>query len=446
MEVLLTSRIIVLIAIDDVFEFTLKGRGIMQFNQSERSIELQARVVDFMDKHVYPLNKHYLEVEESDQRNHPDSLVFIEELRAKAKSEGLWNLFFPHLRDDEPGVGLSNLEFAPIFEEMAKIHWIPQVFNCNAPVTGNMELLGAVTTEEQRQKWLRPLLEGECQSCFAATEPLVASSDPTNYQTTIIRDGDDYVVNGRKWFISWSMHPKCRFMIVMGKTNPDNPNRHKQHGVIIVPLDTPGVQILQDTKVMNAYHVGGHPEVLLDNVRVPAENLLGEPGEGFAIMQKRMGPGRIHYGMRCIGMAEVALGLMVSRSQDRFAFGKHLYEHGSVSNDIGRSRIEIDQARLLCLHAAQALDEKGVKGARREIGMLKIVGTELLQKVAERAARVHGAMGVSGQTPLAELFTTGFHMSIADGPSEVHLPGIAKMELKNHNPEDFEKFYNIPER
>ncbi len=418
----------------------------MELAPTKRSIEIKEAVMDFMDKHIYPVNHHYTEIAHSERRNDPDALAFVDELRAKAKALGLWNLFFPHLREDEPGVGLSNLEFAPIFEEMAKIPWAPEVFNCNAPVTGNMELLGAATNEAQRKKWLLPLLEGECQSCFAATEPQVASSDATNYETTIVRDGEEYVINGRKWFISWSMHPKCRFMILMGKTNPLNSNRHQQHGVVIIPMDTPGVKILQDATVMNTYHVGGHPEILLDNVRVPVENMLGEPGEGFAIMRKRMGPGRIHYGMRCVGMAEVALGLLISRTKERFAFGKYLFEHGSVANDIGRSRIEIDQARLLCMHTAKALDEKGVKGARKEIGMLKIVGTELLQNVSERALRVHGAMGVSGQTPLASLFGLGMHLSIADGPSEVHLPGIAKMELKNHDPADFERFYNIPVR
>lgn len=418
----------------------------MQLELSERTRRLRARVVDFMEKHIYPVHHQYLDVEASNLRNDPEALAFIDELRAMAKAQGLWNLFFPHLREDEPGTGLSNFEFAPIFEEMAKLVWAPHVFNCHAPVTGNMELLGAAANEEQREKWLRPLLEGECQSCFVATEPEVASSDATNYQTTITRDGDDYVVNGRKWFISWSLHPNCRFMIVMGKTNPESPDRHKQHGVIIVPMDSPGVQVLQDTTVMNAYHIGGHPEILLDNVRVPAANLLGEPGEGFSIMQKRMGPGRIHYGMRCVGMAEVALGLMISRSKERFAFGKYLHEHGSVANDIGRSRIEIDQARLLCMHTAKRLDEVGPKGARKEIGMLKIVGTELLQKVSERALRVHGAMGVSNQTPLSNLYTLGMYLSIADGPSEVHLPGIAKMELKNHDPNDFLRFYRIPER
>ncbi len=418
----------------------------MQFEASERSEEIKSLVMDFMEKHVYPLDSHYQKIASSDKRNDPEALAFMDELRAKAKQLGLWNLFFPHLRDDEPGTGLSNYEFAPIFEQMAKLPWVPQVFNCNAPVTGNMELLGAATNEEQRRKWLRPLLEGECQSCFAATEPQVASSDATNYETTITRDGDEYVINGRKWFISWSLHPNCRFMILMGKTSPENPNRHRQHGVIIIPLDTPGVQILDDIKVMGRYDVGGHPEILLENVRVPAENLLGEPGDGFAIMQKRMGPGRIHYGMRCVGMAEVALGLMMSRAKERVAFGKHLYEHGSVANDIGRSRIEIEQARLLTMHTAKALDEKGPKGARQEISMLKIVGTELLQNVSERALRIHGAMGVSDQTPLAGLYALGMHLSIADGPSEVHLPGIAKVELRNHDPADFERYYSRPSR
>lgn len=418
----------------------------MHIEHSDRSIEIKARVVKFMEQHIYPMKPQFTKIENGPKRNDPATLEFVKELRAKAKEQGLWNLFFPHLRDDEPGVGLSNLEFAPILEEIAKVGWASEVFNCNAPNTGNMELLHAAANEAQRQKWLRPLLEGDCQSCFVATEPLVASSDPTNYQTTILRDGDDYVVNGRKWWISRALHPDCRFMIVMGKTNPDAPERHRQHGVVVIPMDTPGIEILGDNTVMNTYHVGGHPELVLNNVRVPAENLLGEEGGGFAIMQSRMGPGRIHYGMRCIGLAEVALGLMISRSKERVAFGKHLYEHGSVANDIGRSRIEIDQARLLCLHAARRLDEAGVKGARSEIGMLKIVGAELVQKVSERAIRVHGAMGLSGQTPLAEIFTMGMTMSIADGPSEVHLPTIAKAELKQHDPEDFLKFYDIPER
>lgn len=423
------------------------GKKLMNHQQpSARSLELKAQVVDFMEKHIYPVNHRYVELEKGPHRNDPEALAFVKELRGMAKEQGLWNLFFPHLRDDEPGIGLTNQEFAPIFEEMGKVHWAPEVFNCNAPNTGNMELLHAAANEEQRQKWLRPLLEGDWQSCFVATEPDVASSDPTNYQTSIVRDGNDYVINGRKWWISRAMHPDCRFMIVMGKTDPDNPNRHQQQSIVIVPLDTPGVEILEDLTVMNTHHVGGHPEIVLKDVRVPVENRLGEEGAGFAVMQSRMGPGRIHYGMRCIGIAEVALGLMISRSKERVAFGKHLHEHGSVANDIGRSRIEIDQARLLCMHAARMLDEVGAKAARKEIGMLKIVGAELVQKVSERALRVHGAMGLSNRTPLADYLSLGMLMSIADGPSEVHLPTIAKAELKNHDPQDFLKYYDIPQR
>lgn len=418
----------------------------MQAHYSDRSFETMSRVISFMEEHIFPNNVRYLEIEKGPRRNDAEALSFIKDLRSIAKKQGLWNLFFPHLRDDEPGVGLTNLEFAPIFEEMGKVHWAPEVFNCNAPNTGNMELLHAAANEEQREKWLRPLLEGDCQSCFVATEPNVASSDPTNYETSIVRDGGEYVINGRKWWISRALHPDCRFMIVMGKTDPDNPNRHRQQSVVIVPMDTPGVEILEDLTVMNTHHVGGHPEIVFNNVRVPIENLLGEEGAGFSIMQSRMGPGRIHYGMRCIGIAEVALGLMISRSKERFAFGKYLCEQGTVANDIGRSRIEIDQARLLCLHAAETLDKVGAKAARKEIGMLKIVGAELVQNVSERALRIHGAMGLSNQTPLADSLSLGLLMSIADGPSEVHLPTIAKNEIKNHDPSNFQKFYNIPER
>lgn len=413
----------------------------MSFEQSERSRELFGRVQAFMGQHIYPNVQRYEALSHSDERNTHEGLAFINELRMKAKGEGLWNLFFPHLREDEPGLGLSNYEFAPIFEEMGKIPWAPEVFNCHAPNTGNIELLHAAASEEQREKWLRPLLEGEYTSCFAVTEPQVASSDPTNIETTIVRDGDEYVINGRKWYISRANHPDCKIMILLGKTDPDNPSRHRQQTMLVVPMDTPGIEILKDTKIINAYHVGGHPEIRLNNVRVPVANRLEEEGDGFAIMQKRMGPGRIHYGMRCIGMAEVAMQMMVSRSQEREAFGKPLHKHGMTTESIARSRIEIDQARLLCLHAAKVLDEVGPKAARREIGMIKIVGTEMLKNVTERAIRVHGAAGVGDGTILSSYMSSLWTMLMGDGPSEVHLEGIAKMEVANSDPEAARRFY-----
>lgn len=413
------------------------------FKFSEEALEIKARVGDFMQQHIYPANAHYLEIEKSPQRNDPDALAFIDDLRAMAKEQGLWNMFFPHLREDEPGVGLSNVDYAPILEEMATITWAPEVFNCQGPNSGNVELLHAAGTEEQRQKWMRPVLEGDWQTCFCATEPEVASSDPTNYQTNIVRDGDEYVLNGRKWMSSRALHPNCQYMVVVVKSNPDNPKPHQQMSVIMVPRNSPGIEVIQDFSILNAHHIGGHPEIVFNNVRVPVENLIGEEGDGFAVMQSRMGPGRIHYGMRCIGLAEAALGMMVSRSKKRFAFGKYLHEHGSVANDIGRSRIEIDQARLFCLNAASKLDELGARGARKEIAMLKIIGAELVQSVSQRAIRVHGAMGLTEQTPLAEYLSLGIVMSIADGPSEVHLPTIARMELRANDPEDFELFYDV---
>ena len=417
----------------------------MLVNYSDKVNELRARVEKFMDDHIYQHTRRYAELEATGQINDPDAIAFVQELRMRAKEEGLWNLFFPHLRDDEPGHGLSNLEFAPIFEIMGKVFWAPEVFNCNAPNTGNMELLHFAANEEQRQKWLRPLLEGECTSCFAMTEPDVASSDATNIQTSIVRNGDEYVINGRKWFISRAMHPDCRFAILLGKTDPNNPNRHLQQTMLVVPMDSPGLQIIRDTTVLNGHHSGGHPELLLRNVRVPVANRLGEEGHGFAVMQSRMGPGRIHYGMRAIGMAEVAMQLMTSRSKERVAFGKHLHQHGMTAQAIARSRIEIDQARLLCLNTAKTLDEVGVKAARKEIAMIKIVGSELVKNVSERAIRVHGAMGLSNQTPLAEMLTWSWVMGIGDGPNEVHLEAIAKMEVRDNDSAASVKHYLTPE-
>lgn len=417
----------------------------MQTGSNEKAHEIKLRVMQFMDEHIYPNTQRYAALGSNGLANDSDALSFVQELRMKAKAEGLWNLFFPHLRDDESGYGMSNLEFATVFEQMGKVMWAPEVFNCNAPNTGNMELLHFAANEEQRKKWLRPLLEGECTSCFSATEPNVASSDATNLQTSIVRDGDEYVINGTKWFISRAMHPDCRFTIMIGKTDPENPNRHKQQTVVVVPMDTPGLEIVRDTTVLDSQHIGGHAELSFNDVRIPVSNRLGEEGEGFAVMQARMGPGRIHYGMRCIGMAEVALQLMVSRSKERVAFGKQLHQHGMTAEAIARSRIEINQARLLCLDAAKKLDEVGAKAARKEIGMIKIVGSELAKNVTERAIRVHGAMGLSNQTPLAELLNGAWVMALGDGPNEVHLETIAKMEVRDNDPADSVKHYLRPE-
>lgn len=416
----------------------------MLTNFSQETLEIKDAVVAFMNEHVYPVNKRYIDNENSDKRNDPEALAFVQELRMKAKDLGLWNLFFPHLRADEPGHGMSNLNFATVFEEMGKLRWAPEVFNCNAPNTGNMELLHAAANEVQRQKWLLPLLEGDWTSCFAVTEPQVASSDPTNIETSIVRDGDEYVINGRKWMISRANHPDCRFMILMGKTDPENPNRHKQQTMVVIPMDSPGLEVLQDTTIVNEYHTGGHPEIKLTNVRIPMENRLGEEGEGFAVMQMRMGPGRIHYGMRCIGMAETAMNMMVARSKNRVAFGKPLHLHGMTAQAIARSRIEIDQARLLCLHAAKVMDDIGPKAARKEIGMIKIVGTEVLKSVTERAIQIHGAMGITDRTALAANLGFTWNLLLGDGPSEVHLQSIAKMEVAGNEDSDADAFYFEP--
>jgi acyl-CoA dehydrogenase len=416
----------------------------MDFQYSETVELLRDQVQHFMDQHVIPRNRQYQAVSSGPQRNDPEALAFVQDLRMLAKEQGLWNLFMPGLRDDEPGMGLSNSEFAPLMEIMGRIPWSLQIFNCNAPNTGNMELLHAAANEDQRRKFLLPLLEGEATSCFSMTEPDVASSDATNIQTSIKRDGDEYVINGRKWFSSNILHPDCAFCIVLGKTDPEA-SRHRQQSMIVVPVDTPGVEIVRDVPVFHGTHTGGHGEVLYNNVRVPAANLLGEEGDGFAIAQARLGPGRIHYGMRCIGMAELALELMVARCQERKAFGKYLHEHGMTAEQIARSRMEIDQARFLVLHTAKVMDDVGAKAARKEIAMIKIIASELVCNVADRAIQVHGAMGMSPDTPLAELYTLARVMRIGDGPNEVHLNAIAKMEVRESNPLDALRYYTGPE-
>jgi acyl-CoA dehydrogenase len=398
----------------------------MDFSYSDKTNMMRARVRDFIDDHIVPRLPQWRE--ELEGGSFPVS--FLQDLKALAKEEGLWNLFLPGLREDEPGTALTNLEYAPVAEIMGRVPWSSEVFNCSAPDTGNMELLHLFATEAQREQWLNPLLDGEIRSAFAMTEPDVASSDATNIQTLIARDGDDYVINGRKWFITNASHPNCRFFILMGKTDPEA-ETYQQQSMILVPMDTPGVTVVRNITTINHHSPEGHNEVLFHDVRVPATNILGKEGDGFMMAQARLGPGRIHHCMRAIGMAEVCLDLMVARSQDRKTFGKYLYQHGSIGEWIARSRIEIEQARLLVLKTAAMIDQVGPRGARKEISMIKVIAPSLLTTVADRAMQVFGAMGVSPDTPLADLYTAGRVLRFADGPDEVHLQTIARLEIKD---------------
>ena len=312
---------------------------------------------------------------------------------------------------------------------MGRVTWSSEVFNCSAPDTGNMEVLHMFGNEAQKAQWLEPLLNGEIRSAFAMTEPDVASSDATNIQTAITRDGDDYVINGRKWFITNAHHPNCQVFIVMGKTDFDA-DTHRQQSMVLVPMDTPGVELVRNITTINHHSPEGHSEVLFRDVRVPATNLIAQEGDGFMIAQARLGPGRIHHCMRAIGMSEVCLELMVARSQERKSFGKYLHKHGSIAEWIARSRIEIEQARLLVLKAAAMIDQVGAKGARKEISMIKVIAPTLLTTVADRAMQVFGAMGVSPDTPLGDLYTAGRVLRFADGPDEVHLQTIARLEIR----------------
>lgn len=396
----------------------------MDFSYSPKCESMRAQVRDFMDAHVVP--RLGLAQKEFDEGRFP--LSFMEDLKALAKSEGLWNLFLPGLHEDEPGQGLSNLDYAPVAEIMGRVDWASEAFNCSAPDTGNMELLHMFATPGQSERWLKPLLDGEIRSAFAMTEPDVASSDATNIQTSIRRDGNDYVINGRKWFITNLARADCRIIIVMGKTSFEG-SSHRQQSMVLVPRETPGVEVIRNIPTLNHHSAVGHCEVVFRDVRVPTENLLGEEGGGFAMAQARLGPGRIHHCMRSIGLAELALDLMCERARDRKAFGKYLHEHGSVSEGIARSRIEIDQARLLVLRAAWLIDTVGAANARKDISMIKALVPSMLTRVADRAIQVFGAMGVSPDTPLANIYTSGRTLRFADGPDEVHLRVIARAEL-----------------
>lgn len=401
----------------------------MNFNHSAKSVEFQRRVQAFMDVHVFPNEAVYEEQRAGGERW--KILPLIEELKFRAKTEGLWNLFLP---ESSNGAGLSNVDYAPLAEIMGWVPWASQVFNCAAPDTGNMEVLERYGTEEQKAKWLQPLLEGEIRSCFAMTEPEVASSDATNIESRIERDGNHYVINGRKWWSSGAMDPRCRLAIFMGKTDPENPDKYRQQSMILVPLDTPGVKILGPLNVFgfdDAPH--GHAEVIYENVRVPVANLLLGEGLGFEIAQGRLGPGRIHHCMRAIGLAERALQLLCQRAVDRVSFGKRLADQGVTRERIAQARLSIDMARLLCLKAAYMMDTEGNKAARAEIAMIKIAGPAAAQQVIDWAIQVFGAAGVSQRTPLAYAFTKSRMMRIADGPDEVHSNAIAKLELSKYS-------------
>jgi len=399
----------------------------MNFELSEKTKELQQRLQAFMDAHVYPNEQRFHE-EVARQRWKPTRIV--EDLKAKARHDGLWNLFLPQ---DKNGAGLSNLEYAPLCEIMGRSHMAPEVFNCSAPDTGNMEVLARYGTAEQKEQWLKPLLKGEIRSCFAMTEPDVASSDATNIGASIVPDGDRYVINGRKWWSSGAGDPRCKIAILMGKTDPSAPS-HKQQSMVLVPLDTPGVKIVRMLTVFGYDHAPhGHAEIHFENVHVPATNMLLGEGRGFEIAQGRLGPGRIHHCMRCIGIAERALETMCRRVQSRVAFGKALAEQGTIRADIARSRMEIEQARLLTLKAAYMMDTVGNKTARTEIAMIKVVAPNVALRVLDRAIQAHGGAGVSQDTFLASFWAMARTLRLADGPDEVHIESIAKWELGKGN-------------
>ena len=401
----------------------------MEFMYSEKVQALQARVTQFMEEFIYP-NEALYEEQLAAQKDRFGAIPPIKlELMQRAKEAGLWNLFLP---DSTYGAGLTNLEYAPLCEIMGRSALAPEVFNCNAPDTGNMELLERYGTEQQKKQWLEPLLEGTIRSCFSMTEPDVASSDATNVEASIVRDGDDYVINGRKWWSSGAGDPRCTISIVMGKTNPDAP-RHEQQSMILVPMDTPGLKIERMLPVFgydDAPH--GHAEITYTNVRVPVSNVIWEEGKGFAIAQGRLGPGRIHHCMRLIGAAERALEEMCKRVEARVAFGKPLAAQGIVQTWIADSRMEIEQARLLTLKAAYMMDTVGNKAAKQEIAMIKAVAPQMALNVIDRAIQAFGAKGVSDDTPLAFLWVQARTLRFADGPDEVHKAQIAKLELRKY--------------
>ncbi|MFN6962982.1 MAG: acyl-CoA dehydrogenase family protein [Pyrinomonadaceae bacterium] len=394
----------------------------MDFDYSAKTVDLQKRLSAFMDKHVYPNEARYQEEISGGDRWQP--LELIEELKRRARDAGLWNLFLPSIS------GLSNVEYAPLAETMGRVVWASEVFNCSAPDTGNMEVLEKYGTPEQKEKWLRPLLDGEIRSCFAMTEPDVASSDATNIRASIRRDGDYYILNGRKWWSTGAGDRRCKVAIFMGKTDESAP-KHLQQSMILVPMDADGMTL---ERMLNVFGYddapNGHAEITFENVRVPKENLLLGEGRGFEIAQGRLGPGRVHHCMRLIGAAERALEAMCERASGRIAFGRPIAEQGVVRGWIAESRVAIDQARLLVLKTARMMDTSGSKAARKEIAMIKAVVPRMAESVIDRAIQVHGGGGVSQDFPLAQAWAYARTLRLADGPDEVHLETLARIELK----------------
>ncbi len=404
----------------------------MNFSYTDKTETLRQQVQDFMDEQIYPIEKEMAQFHH-DPANHWKTWPGLEDIKAKARAAGLWNLFLPKAYGDL-SPGLTNLEYAPLAELMGRVRWASEIFNCSAPDTGNMEVLAKYGTPEQQKQWLEPLMQGKIRSAFLMTEPEVASSDATNIETSIRRDGDYYVINGRKWWSSGAMDPRCKISIVMGKTDPDA-HRHLQQSMVLVPMDSPGLEIIRPLSVFG-YHDSpeGHAEIVLRDVRVPADHLILGEGRGFEIAQGRLGPGRIHHCMRLIGMAQRSLELMCERAAERYAFGRHLKDFSSIRQDIALSKCEIEQARLLTLSAADKMDKQGNKAAKDLIAMIKIVAPNMALRVIDRAIQIYGGMGVSSDTPLASFFAGARVLRLADGPDEVHMHQLGKSLVKRYAP------------
>ncbi len=398
----------------------------MDFEYSQKTREMIGRLGAFMQAHILPSNQAFHET--AARGEYP--LAILEPLKAKAYAEGLWNMFMPDLEESDPGTRLSNLEYAPLAEIMGRVPWSSEVFNCSAPDTGNMEILKRFATPEQTERWLEPLLRGEIRSVVGLTEPDTASSDLTNLTTTIRRDGDHYVINGRKWFSTGAKHPNAKICLLFGVSD-DSPDahRHHKHSFVIVPMDTPGVEVVRDVPIMHHHAAEGHCEVVYRDVRVPVENILGKEGDGFLLAQERLGPGRIHHCMRTIGQCELALELMCDRALQRSTFGRTLAERANIQDWIAQSRFEIDQARLLMLRAAWKMDREGAKAARVDVSAIKVGAARLQTTVVDRAMQVFGAAGITPDTPLSYLWSWGRALRFIDGPDEVHLMVIARDEL-----------------